>query len=740
MMPEKTSSLIKKPKAINLIVIRMIVILSCLIGFTLATMGAFSLYLTADRSELEKSADDDASALKIYFDSLLSTVKVSASMLSLVPDLETNADKTYEILTDIRVGSSFTAVDFVSVAEADGRIKSVPNIFINSDIPGDGPDFVFTVPVYNESDEIKGFLRCAVNSSALSNKLALLHGRSDTMFIIDKNDIVIAANTRAQLLDSLGNHIKSASVIDGVKYDLIYSPIGISDWECVFTFNNSLLVPLHSHVGILVVSGFALLFLAFCGVMLGLIEKIGHNTTYSSIVRNEYDRLINADSLTTACSERRFRELLKPHSVADGEPPLIVCLLDIKDFRSVNLAFGYDTGNVVISKIGEIIERNLNKKDKNEFYTRVYADKFYISMYCEEEEVEQRIADIFNEIYYQITECRLVVTAGIYIANDPNADPRFIMDCANFAKLQVSDSVENSMAFFDPGVLKRIRVDLDIENIMEQALESGEFITYFQPKYFLKNRDKISGAEALVRWKREGMIRYPGTFIPIFERNGFIGKLDFYLFDHICRMQKKFLDNATLKLNRDILRNTNLSAEPIYANIPVVSVNMSRVNILKEDFVEHLFEICTKYALPTRYIEIEITESASFVSNERILRCFGELHAKGFSVSIDDFGTGYSSLSMLKDLPVDVLKIDRAFLSDIDFDRKSVDVMEAIISLAEKLDIRTICEGLETLEQVDLLTELGCREAQGFYFSRPIPAEEYEELIMKKYETVLVNI
>ena len=244
---------------------------------------------------------------------------------------------------------------------------------------------------------------------------------------------------------------------------------------------------------------------------------------------------------------------------------------------------------------------------------------------------------------------------------------------------------------------------------MEDSLALGEFIVYLQPKYKLGEKNDIIGAEALVRWKHEDKIIPPGEFIPLFEKNGFVMKIDYYIFEEVCKLQKKYV---------------SLGFKP-----KVISVNMSRLHIHKPGFVADLAEICRKYDLDTGCIEIEVTESAAYENMDKLNDIFNEIKSYGFYVSIDDFGTGYSSLNMLKDLPVDVLKLDRSFLTENADEHENASLIIAcIVQLSTYLGISTICEGIETKEQAELLSRLGCNMAQGFFFAKPMPVTEYEKI------------
>lgn len=334
-----------------------------------------------------------------------------------------------------------------------------------------------------------------------------------------------------------------------------------------------------------------------------------------------------------------------------------------------------------------------------------------LAEYNSEDDIVNIVNNIIADIEYRITEIKITVSIGIYLITDHNMKIRAAADRANIARSTIKNFSESAYVFFDTNMLDNIREEKSIENIMEEALEKGEFVVYLQPKYDLDDSGgEVIGAEALVRWYHDGEIMQPGKFIPIFEKNGFVTKLDFYMFREVCKLQKSW---------------QNMGYTP-----KVISVNMSRLHFPNPDFVDTLINYCREFDIDPKYFEIEVTESAAYENISILMSVFSKIKEAGFHVSIDDFGTGYSSLNMLKDLPVDVLKIDRSFLTEnADEAENASKIIACVVSLASSLDISTICEGIETKEQANLLSKLGCDMAQGFYFARPMPVKEFEKLV-----------
>ncbi len=264
---------------------------------------------------------------------------------------------------------------------------------------------------------------------------------------------------------------------------------------------------------------------------------------------------------------------------------------------------------------------------------------------------------------------------------------------------------------FDQQILQEQLWKNKVEETMEAALLNGEFKLYLQPK-FDPVTEKIVGAEALVRWisPEDGMIP-PNRFIPVFEENGFITKLDDYMILAVAKLQSEW----KLKGQKQV----------------PVSVNISRVNFVKEDLAAHICHLVDSYGADHAGIELELTESAVFGNKERLMQILKELKLCGFSISMDDFGTGYSSLNSLKDLPIDVLKLDMDFFRGEDEQQRGEIVVKETIRLAQALHLKIVAEGIEKKEQVEFLAEQGCDMIQGFYFAKPMPVEEFNERIKR---------
>ncbi|MBP0972475.1 MAG: EAL domain-containing protein, partial [Oscillospiraceae bacterium] len=289
--------------------------------------------------------------------------------------------------------------------------------------------------------------------------------------------------------------------------------------------------------------------------------------------------------------------------------------------------------------------------------------------------------------------------------NEIDIEREYSNACAARASLEGTDDA--AAAYFDAKMVEEQKWIDTVQTMQESALAQEEFVVYYQPKYDPRTNE-LRGAEALIRWQspEHGFIS-PGRFIPIFEKNGFITEIDHYMLQHVARDQRRWLEQG-------------------FRCVPV-SVNVSRAHFIESDLAEQIRDLVDAEGTPHELIEIELTESAFFDDKKAMIRTILRLKEYGFAVSMDDFGSGYSSLNSLKDMPLDVLKLDAEFFrgEEAGTDRGEIVVSEAI-KLAKNLHMRTVAEGVEVKEQVDFLASQGCDMIQGYYFAKPMPGAEYE--------------
>lgn len=418
------------------------------------------------------------------------------------------------------------------------------------------------------------------------------------------------------------------------------------------------------------------------------------------------------DMLTGIYNKTHFfeatRVLLKRHP----EETYAFLRLDIEKFQLVNSFFGSSSGDGLLQYIAKEIRKFAGDTEQIA-YGRIEADIFGICMpYRGEETMLELVRYMRMRLGQYQLAFDVVPAIGIYVIRERDLSVDAMYDRANLAAKQCKGNYIENYAFYVDEMREDIVREQQIVNHMRHALDEEEFVLYLQPKYSLQD-NRICGAEVLVRWaKPEGGMISPGEFIPIFERNGFITKLDYYVWEKTCKLLAGWIAEGK-------------KPSP-------VSVNISRVSLYNPRLVEAICGLTDRYHIPRELLELELTESAYTTNPKAIKETMERLQKEGFSILMDDFGSGYSSLNVLKDIAVDVLKIDMKFLSDTDQEGRSQNILASVVRMAKWLNLPVIAEGVERREQVDFLHSVGCEYVQGFYFARPMPVSDYEKLVSEK--------
>lgn len=379
--------------------------------------------------------------------------------------------------------------------------------------------------------------------------------------------------------------------------------------------------------------------------------------------------------------------------------------IDINRFILYNDYYGHETGDKLLKYIAETMDLMSSAK---EICARRGSDKFVaLWTYTDRAQLEKRINELFELVKDGPHGSNVSLAVGIYPLSENDKDIVHATDMAKMAGETISDSKTDATAFFDENLRKALTEEHELEELMHAALEKDEFKLYLQPKHGVKS-GSLEGAEALVRWinPTKGFIS-PGRFIPLFEKNGFVAQVDDYILEQLCIFQKKRLDSGK--------------------KVVPISVNVSRVQLSNPNLAEEIRAIVDKHGVPHKYIDLELTESACFDDMEVLINTITTLREMGFPVSMDDFGSGYSSLNLLKELPFDTLKIDGEFFRNVsDLNRANI-VVKNIIGLAKSLDMKVVAEGIETQDQVEFLRTTDCDLIQGYYYSKPISAADFEK-------------
>lgn len=399
---------------------------------------------------------------------------------------------------------------------------------------------------------------------------------------------------------------------------------------------------------------------------------------------------------------QKVRELLRDNP---GEEYTMFSV-NIENFKLLNDALGVEACDILLKQIAATIRLDVGDDG---ICGRYGADRFlYVKRRAKEISVREKKIDSMHK-YYHDTMNGLSLKWGVYEINDNTLPVDKMCDRALMAVSSITGLYNTNYAVYDDSLRDRLVREKTITDIAEHSLENGEFVPFYQPQYSLDDECLI-GAEALVRWKHPqwGCVS-PADFVPIFERNGFIGRLDRYIWEEACKHLRKWIDQG-------------------YYNMRV-SVNISRVDIYQFNILDYLKGLMKKYNLLPSCLHLEITESAYSENPAQLSATIAELRKYGFVVEMDDFGSGYSSLNMLSHIHLDVLKLDLSFISNETSKPFDISILNDIISMAHRLDLNVIAEGVETREQMRRLRAIGCDFVQGYFFAKPMPVENFEKLL-----------
>ena len=382
----------------------------------------------------------------------------------------------------------------------------------------------------------------------------------------------------------------------------------------------------------------------------------------------------------------------------------------MRKYRSFCTCFGVSEGNALVEQLYHIMKKQIGRKE-----LLVYKDNASFGLlltYIDEQKLIERIETLIALLNQALSNMKLHFVVGIYKVEKADTDIEQLYSNAVLACDMLGEEAENKIMFYDIEMNKRRLWERKVEDDMDAALRNREFQVYLQPK-ISTNKEMLAGAEALVRWihPTEGFIP-PNKFIPIFERNGFILKLDDYMLEAIAKQQAQWIEQG-------------------HKVVPI-SVNVSRAHFAKDGLAEHICSIVDKYNVPHQFIELELTESAFFDDKEILINTVKKLREYGFIVSMDEFGAGYSSLNSLKELQLDVLKLDADFFRGVESVERGMLIVSEIIDLAKKLNMKIVAEGIESREQVDFLTEQECDLIQGYFYAKPMPISDFEDKYSEK--------
>ena len=467
-------------------------------------------------------------------------------------------------------------------------------------------------------------------------------------------------------------------------------------------------------------------FLFLLGIMiLGvLVFVICSQKIRSRKIRN----LIEVDTLTGIMSKYKFENVVQNLLKTAKPNEYFLMVLDMDDFKNINKTYSKEKGDEVLKALSEVFKENKNSfiyiarlqndnfitlmRNKNDSWKSDEPLKYYNEDFEKnvKNKFKQKLKDIGirNNIYFSI---------GIYIIENLSEKLDYMIDCTVKAKNMGKHIYGNTTVMYTDEIHKKEIKKQEIISSMENAVKNEEFFIQIQPKIKLET-EKLIGGEVLVRWKKiDGSCVYPDEFIPLFESNNFIVTLDKYILEKTC----EYIYNSKIEL-------------------PIISVNVSAQTIVRNDLISSFMNILNKYSIKPQQIELELTESVLNSNYREILKAIKELKQLGFCIAIDDFGKGASSLARIRELDVDVIKIDKEFIDSNVDDKKGKTVLLKIISMANELGMITLAEGIETQEQNRMLIELGCECGQGYYLAKPLSLDNFTKFTTNtnyKHSTVI---
>ncbi|MBQ0002330.1 MAG: EAL domain-containing protein [Treponema sp.] len=420
--------------------------------------------------------------------------------------------------------------------------------------------------------------------------------------------------------------------------------------------------------------------------------------------------LVSRDDLTPVYNKQYFMTKVREIFTEHPDEEFDVLCLDVEQFKMVNDSYGIATGDKILFKLGEILEAATRDFA---ICSRFSADRFFIAINHREEGYDLYLEDISQQLHKYLprvgVKIKLKLCLGIYYIHDKLIPIQAMCDRAELATDSIKGKYGQNVAYYQDDIRKHMHDIQAITNMMEHALKNNEFKVFYQPKYELSS-ECVAGAEALVRWENSELgFMSPGSFIPLFEKNGFITQLDMFVWESVCRDMQEWIESG---------------GKPF-----AVSLNVSRADIYNPKLIKILTDLSDKYKVPRKYLHLEITESAYTDNPEQIIKTVTQLRNKGFPIEMDDFGSGYSSLNMLSEIPIDILKLDMGFVKNELEKSSGKGILGFVISLAKWLNLAVVAEGVETVEQIKILSSMECNYVQGFYFEKPLCKEDFFELM-----------
>ncbi len=513
--------------------------------------------------------------------------------------------------------------------------------------------------------------------------------------------------TYDEFMDDILN--KTAYVVDfsteDMSFSAAYEPLKFNNWSLVYILPSTVVEQNSQSIT-------EKLFILNIMIVLALAALVAYVVHSKQQHMKSIEKIAFYDELTGLPNIAKFKlDISKILNENNGKQYYVV-KGDIENFKAINDMYDHKVGDEVLKTIAKV---GLELDEPSFLMARVGGDEFL--MFAERHFFEDM--NLTSTMYETAFQSKLeyaknhqfIFRLGRYLIEENETDVNEIISKTNYAHRQTKLANSSRIGYYNDDIKRKLLKRTEIANKMENALANNEFKVFLQPKNSVET-NRVIGAEALVRWiEQDGGMIYPNDFIPLFERNGFIEKVDKYIFESVCKTIRSWIDD-------------NKPCVPI-------SVNFSRKHISNSNFVTELVDIVKKYKLSTEYIEIEMTETISLEDETELKRVFDELKAENFLISIDDFGSGYSSLGMLKNFDADTLKLDRKFFTDETDEHRQYCVIDGIIKIAHSLEMYVVAEGIEEASQIDYLKQVNCDAAQGYFYAKPMPVSNFEQYLLE---------
>ncbi|HBG1231270.1 TPA: EAL domain-containing protein [Clostridioides difficile] len=588
-----------------------------------------------------------------------------------------------------------------------------------------------SVPLLN-NDKVVGVLYCTYNINTLMKLINVSFYENNSISYVVRNDGTIILHPQE---DSLSKNIykllkqdNDIREINRLKKELQENKTGatvlnmleerrylgyatmdngnsennyIKDWNLIFSIPETVVFSNSEQIINRAIYAVLFIILIFIAIIFYIIYIKKSN-------EKEILSLAYEDKVTHIGNQNKFYRECSKYLLDKPSLNYIIVYFDINNFKMINDTFGYEFGDNLLITIAKALKEELTE---GEVYARLSSD--YFAIFCDykngKNKLIRKIDSIRNNIESNLSIVfEISLCVGIYFVEEGEVDIQKAVNKANMAR-SVAKGKNINYAIYNEDVRNKLSEESMILDDIKIALVKNQFEVYYQPKFSLVTGEMI-GSETLIRWNHpeHGFIS-PAVFIPIAEKSKLILKIGRFVFERVCNDLSEWKKQGK--------------------KIVPVSINLSRVELYQPDIVKFINKTIQMYNLSSDLIEIEITETVAINELNILKNVLNELRKYGFSISMDDFGTGYSSISCLRDMPIDILKLDKSFLNGIEHDERSRNIAKSIVSLAKSLDLVVIIEGVESKEQAELMKQFGCDLVQGFYFARPMPAKNFLDLL-----------